>query len=139
MLNNTRARNFITLIIVIAVVSLLLRIAIARIIKINISQNESVALLTLKLISTALENYAKDNHGAFPSTFSALIKTKPSYLDKDYIAESPVKGYNYTCSRLDSFGYSCSAIPVKCNITAKVSYAVTTGALLVSERCGKKD
>ena len=139
MLNNTRGRNFIALITTIAVVSLFLRIAVARIIKFNISQNESVALLTLKLISTALENYAKDNHGAYPATFSALIKTNPSYLDKDYIAESPLKGYNYACSRLDFSGYSCSAIPVKCNITAKLNYTVTTGALLVSESCGRKD
>jgi len=139
MLDNIRGRNFIALIIIIAVVSLLLRIAIARIIKFNISQNESVALLNLKLISTALENYAKNNQGAFPGSFSALIGTNPPYLDKDYIAESPIKGYNYSCSRLDFSGYSCSAVPLQCNITGKVIYTVTTGVLLVSENCSKKD
>lgn len=139
MLKNIKARNTITLVVIIAVVSLLLRIAIARIIKINISQNESVALLNVKLISTALENYAKNNQGAFPSSFSALIKTNPSYLDKDYIVESPIKGYNYSCSRLDFSGYNCSATPVKCNITGRVIYTVTTGVLLVPEKCSKKD
>jgi type II secretory pathway pseudopilin PulG len=135
----TEARSFVTLMIVIAIFSLILRIAIEKIIKINISQNESDASSTLKLISTALENYAKDNQGIFPSNLSILIQTNPPYLDKDYIASSSVKGYNYICSRLESSGYSCSASPVKCKLTGEMLYTITTGNLLVSEECSKKE
>jgi len=123
----------------IAVATLVLRIAIERIIKINIVQNESNAQSTLKLISTALENYAKDHQGVFPSNFSDLTQKNPHYLGTDYIAESPVKGYNYNCSRLEPSGYSCSAMPVGCKLSGKIIYTVTTGGVFVSEECTKKE
>ena len=62
-----KGKSFITIMIVIAISALLLRIAFDRIIKINIAQNESNAQGTLKLISAALENYAKGHSGAYPS------------------------------------------------------------------------
>ena len=138
-MRDTKARSFVTIMIIIAVSALLLRFAIEKIIMINIAQNESNASSTLKSISTALENYARDNHGIFPSDLSVLTKTTPAYLDKDYIASSSIKGYNYSCLRLESSGYSCLAIPVKCNLTGKVVYTITTGSLLVSEECSKKE
>lgn len=138
-MENKKARSFVTIMIIIAVSSLLLRFGIERIITINIAQNESNASGSLKLISTALENYARDNHGVFPSDLSVLTKTTPAYLDKDYIASSTIKGYNYSCLRLNSSGYNCSANPVKCNLTGKVVYTITTGSLLVSEECSKKE
>lgn len=125
--------------IVIAMVALFLRIAIEKIIKINISQNESNSSVTLKLISTAIENYAKDNQGRFPSKFSTLSQTQPPYLEKDYIALSPVKGYNYSCPRLEESGYTCYAAPTTCKLTGNTTYSVTTGALFVSEECKRKE
>lgn len=125
--------------VIIAISSLTLRIAIEQIIRINIAQNESNAQTTLKLISAALENYAKDHLGAYPDKSSLLNQDNPRYLDKDYLAESPAKGYDYSCSRLESSGYSCAANPVKCNLTGKMTYTVTTGGLIVSEECIKKE
>lgn len=139
MTKNTRGRSFVTMMIIIAVSVLLLRIAIEQVIRINIVQNESNAQGTLKLISIALENYAKDNQGSFPRTLSVLIKPKPAYLDRDYILESPIKGYHYNCLRLEPAAYSCSASPLKCGLTGKIIYTVTTGSLLVSEECNKKE
>ena len=138
-MKNIRARSFVTIMMVIAVCALLLRIAIERIIKLSISENESVAQITLKSISAALEKYAADNHGLFPVSLSALIQTNPRYLDKDYIAESPIKGYNYNCSGLQASGYSCSANPTNCKLTGRMVYTITTGSLLVSEECEKKE
>lgn len=133
-----RARSFVTLMIIIAVFTLLLRTVIERIIKINISQNEAGASVTLKLISTALENYARNNQGAFPQNLTVLTKTNPPYLDKDYIASSPIKGYNYSCSRLQPSGYSCSASPTRCKLTGNMVYTITSGSLLISEECSKR-
>ncbi len=123
--------------IIIAILALLLRFAIDRIIKSNITQNESNAQVTLKFISTALENFALDNHGIYPASPSILTKSKPPYLDKDYITLSPSKGYNFGCSRLEPSGYSCYAAPVRCRLTGIILYSVTTGGLLVSEECEK--
>ena len=125
--------------IVVAVCAFLLRIAIDRIIKINITQNESNAQYTLKLIATALENYANDNQGAYPLSLSLLTQPSPPYLDKDYIKQSSIKGYLYNCPRLDGSGYNCSASPAQCKLTGSTVYSVTTGGILVSEGCNIKE
>jgi len=138
-IKGTGAKSFVTIMIVIAVSALLLRITVEKLIKINIAQNESNASLTLKLISAALENYAKDNQGIFPAEISVLTKTSPPYLDKDYVAQSPFRGYSFSCSRLEASGYSCSATPVKCRLSGNLMHSVSTGGLLISEECSRKD
>ncbi len=125
--------------VVVASAALLLRFAIVHIIKFSISYNESNAAATLKLISTAFENYAKDHLGAFPTDFSQLVEEDPPYLDKNYIAHSPVRGYNYSCSRVEQSGYNCTALPIRCNLTGKTIYTITTGGIFVSEACSKKE
>lgn len=134
-----RGLSFVALMLVIAVLSLSLRIALEQVIKITITQNESYASETLKLISAALENYAADNQGVFPSDISILTKSQPAYLDKDYINDSPFKGYNYSCLRLDSAGYSCFAHPLKCNLSGKLRYSITTGGSFTCEECEQKE
>lgn len=134
-----RGRSFVIIMVVIAICALVLRFGIEELIKINITQNESNASGTLKLISTALENYAKDHSGSFPTSLSLLTKDNPPYLDKDYIAESPIRGYNFGCGRLEISGYSCLATPIKCKLSGKMIYTVTTGGLLISEECTKKE
>ena len=136
---NRRARSFVAIMIVIAVSALLLRITVEKLININIIQNEANAALTLKFISAALENYAKDHQGIFPLEISALTRTSPPYLDKDYIAQSPFKGYNFSCTRIEASAYSCSATPVKCRLSGNLIHTVTSGGLLISEECSKKD
>jgi type II secretory pathway pseudopilin PulG len=138
-MENKRAKSFVTIMIVIAVFAFLLRFLIEGVIKINISQNESTASVNLKLISAALENYADEKSGMYPQNLSFLIKTEPAYLDKDYILESPMKGYYYACSRLEPTGYSCSASPVKCGLSGNLAFTITTGSILVSEKCEIKE
>jgi len=134
---NQKARSFVFIMIVIAVFAFCLRIGIEQIIKINIVQNESNAQTALKLISVALENYSKDNHGIFPSSLLVLTKTQPVYLDQDYVVHSPIKGYLFSCLSLEPTGYRCSAVPLKCRLTGKNSFTVTTGGLLFSEGCSR--
>ncbi len=136
---NNKARSFVTIMIVIAITALLLRTTVEQIIKISMAQNESSALTNLKMISTALENYARDNKGLFPANLSILVKTTPHYLNQNYISESPVKGYNYSCQRLEPSSYSCSALPARCKLTGRMSYTVVTGGSLVFEECSKKE
>lgn len=138
-MRNNKARSFVTIAIIIAISSLLLRISIEKIIKINIAQNESNAQATLKLISAALESYAKDHLGAYPTNFTLLVQDNPAYLDKDYLADSPLKGYDYNCSRLELSGYSCLASPTRCSLTGRTTYLVSTGGLIISEECSKKE
>ena len=135
--SNKKGRSFVVIMLSIALGALLLRVVVEQVIKITIEQNESYAQATIKLISTALENFAKDNKGLFPEKISTLTQSK--YLDKDYASFSSVRGYVFNCSRLDESGYSCSAVPVLCNLTGSTNYLISTGGLFIYEKCGGKD
>ena len=134
-----KTRSFVTVMVIIAVCALLLRVLIDKAIRFYINQNESNASSILKLVSTALENYADDNQGVYPQNLLALTQSNPSYLDKNYIAQSPSRGYNYGCVRLEASGYICHASPIRCKLTGKMVFTVTTGGLLVSEKCQEKE
>ncbi|MDD2680321.1 MAG: hypothetical protein PHO03_05955 [Candidatus Omnitrophica bacterium] len=138
-MKDKKARSFVVIMIVIALSALLLRVIPDKAISLTCSQNESNAQSTLRLISTALENYAKDNRGAYPDKVSVLTQSSPAYLDRDYVKQSPIKGYTYNCSRLDAGGYSCQALPTRCKLTGKIVFTVTTGSLLISEDCDKQE
>ncbi len=135
---NRKARSFVTIMIIVALSALLLRIAVHKIIIYNIEQNQLLAQVNLKLLSTALENYAKDNKGLYPTDIDLLTKNKPPYLERNYLAVSNVRGYEYDCQRLNSIGYNCSAEPVNCKLTGKMVYMVSTGGLIIAENCDKK-
>jgi hypothetical protein len=138
MVMNLKARSFVSIMIVIAFSALLLRLVIHKIIVYNIQRNQYVAQGNLKLFSTALENYAKDNQGVYPGSVKQLTEGKLAYLDRDYLAVSVIRGYEYDCQRLDAAGYNCSASPVNCKLTGKVVYTVSTGGLIIAQSCDKK-
>lgn len=138
-MRDRKARSFVAIMVVIAISALLLRTAIEQIIRFNIAQNEANASAALKLISAALENYAKDYLGAYPQNLSLLTQHNPPYLDRNYFADSPLKGYYFGCSRLEASGYSCSAAPVKCQLGGNKIYTIITGGVSASEGCSKKE
>jgi len=137
MLNN-KARSFVTIMVVFALSALLLRLAVHQIIIYRIQQNQLLAQINLKLLSTAMENYAKDNKNVYPASIDLLIKNNPVYLERDYLAATSVHGYEYDCQRLDATGYNCTASPVNCRLTGRMVYAVSTGGLLMTESCDTK-
>jgi len=137
MMFNRKGRSFVTIMIVVALSALSLRLAIHKIIIYNIQQNQLLAQVNLKLLSTALENYAKDNNGLYPENINQLTKNKPAYLEKNYLAVSSVRGYEYDCQRLDAGGYNCSATPLDCKFSGKMGYSVSTGGVVITESCDK--
>ncbi len=139
MISAKNGKSFVTIMIVIAVLALFLRIVIERLIDFNIAQNESNAQGVLRLISAALENYAKDNQEAYPTSISFLTRPKPPYLDRDYVTQSPLKGYNFSCPRLEASGYSCTASPTRCKFTGNAAFTIATGGLMASQECEKKE
>jgi len=125
--------------ITIALFALVLRIVVQALISRTMAQNESNAEDTLKNISAALENFAKANNESYPENFSDLTRPQPPYLDRNYPAISPYKGYTYTCSRLEPSGYNCTASPDTCNLSGSMHYSVTAGGGFVSEACSNKE
>ncbi len=138
-MQKNKAKSFVVIMISIALFALAVRTLASKVIRLTSSRNEANAQATLKLISAAIENYAKDNQGLYPEKIALLTQSKPPYLDKDYIKLSPSKGYSYNCSRLNSSGYSCSALPTRCKLTGKIAFNISTGNLLISEDCDKKE
>jgi hypothetical protein len=136
-MGNRKARSFVVIMIVISLTALILRIAIVQFVNFTIVQNEASALETLKLLSTAIENYAKDHLGVFPTSLEALVQSSPPYIEKEYISLSYEKGYNFNCLRLESSGYTCSASPSRCKVSGKKTFTMTTGQVLSAEECAK--
>ena len=122
-----------TIMVVVALSALLLRLAIHRIIVYKIEQNQLLAQVNLKLLSTALENYAKDNKNVYPENVDLLTKANPVYLEKDYLAAPAVGGYEYDCQRLDATGYNCTASPVNSQFSGKMVYVASTGGLIIAQ------
>ena len=135
---NLKARSFVSIMIVVAFSVLLLRLGLHRIIVYQIQQNQLLAQINLKLFSTAMENYAKDNKNVYPVSIELLTKSDPVYLQKDYLAANSIGGYEYDCQRLDATGYSCTAAPVNCQLNGKMIYVVSTGGLIMTEDCDNK-
>ncbi|MDD5129488.1 MAG: hypothetical protein PHS66_00325 [Candidatus Omnitrophica bacterium] len=135
---NNRAKSFVTIMVVVALSALLLRMAVHRIIIYKIQQNQLLAQVNLKLFSTAMENYAQNNKNVYPASVDLLIKHDPPYLERDYLAATSVRGYEYDCQRLDPAGYNCTASPVNCQLTGKTVYTVSTGGLILAENCDQK-
>jgi len=134
---NQRAKSFVTIMVVIALSALLLRLGLQRIIVYHIQENQLLAQINLKLFSTAMENYAKDNKNVYPVSMDLLTKSDPVYLERDYLTANSIHGYEYDCQRLDAAGYSCTASPVDCKLSGKMLYAVSTGGVIMAENCDK--
>lgn len=134
---NKNGKSFVTIMIVASLVILILRWGVQKIIAYNIEHNQQLAQVNLKLLSTALENYAKNNT-QYPTNIEQLTKSNPVYLERNYLTASSIRGYEYDCQRLDKTGYNCSASPVNCQLTGKLMYTVSTGGLIISQDCDKK-
>jgi type II secretory pathway pseudopilin PulG len=123
--------------IAVSIIALLAAIAIPRLLRMRMESNESAARATLKTISTALEAYATESKQGYPHDISVLVTLDPPYLNKNYIRDSPLQGYNYVCDSLDVSGYSCSAIPQRCGLTGSKNYIITTSGVLTETECGQ--
>jgi len=124
--------------ITISVVTLLAVIVISQSLRSSMEINESTARATLRALSAALETYATEVGQGYPKDISVLITAEPPILNKDYIADSPIRGYNYTCESLGVSGYSCSAQPQHCDRTGSKKYTIITGGVFTEADCSNE-
>ncbi len=134
-MRNNRGISLVVLMIIIASVSLISRIAIKQVLTLTISWNQTSAQEALKVISIALENFAKDNNNVYPLKIDSLAQGNPPYLNRDYFTGSYIRGYNYACPTLDAGGYSCIASPTTCHLTGETVFTVNTGSVITSQKC----
>lgn len=136
---NKKGKSFVTIIVAFALLVLILRLVTEKALILISARNEATAQANLKALAVALDSYANDNQGVYPNSISVLTRSNPLYLDKDYIAESPMKGYTYSCIRLEASGYNCYAFPLRCKLTGNLAFTVTTKGILISEDCTTKE
>ena len=125
--------------IVVAIIALLAAIAIPNLLRARMSSNDALAKATLRAISTACESYGTANNGNYPvavgGNLSVLTTATPPYLNTDYVATSPVSGYNYAITTMTAAGYTVTATPVGCNSTGSLNASITTGGVLTAPNC----
>jgi len=133
-----KTKSFVGIISAVALCALSLRIIAGFWISRAIAQNEDNALTTLKLISAALENFAKENHGIYPNSLNQLTSGTPPFLDKTCLEPDSFKGYTFSCPKLLANDYECLALPQRCKLTGDKIYRITKGGEFFFEGCSKK-
>ncbi|MDD4894792.1 MAG: hypothetical protein PHW54_05715, partial [Candidatus Omnitrophica bacterium] len=117
----------------IMIIGILAAIAIPNLVRAKLVANESAAQVTAKTISTALELYAVDNNGNYPSEEGALAKAKSPYLSTSY-NNKIIQGYSYSL-KLKPNGYKVIAKPSECRATGNKIFQIETGGVISEERC----
>lgn len=121
--------TLVEIMIVVAIIALLAAIAIPNLLRAKMTSNDALAKATLRAMSTAAESYGTSNNGNYPLNESALTGATPPYLNTAYCANSPIAGYNYSCT-MSTSGYTITATPVAVGSTGSTTETITTGGVL---------
>ena len=121
--------TLVEIMIVVAIIALLAAIAIPNLLRAKMTANDSLAKATLRAMSTAAESYGTGNNGNYPLLMTSLTGATPPYLNRDYVAASPIAGYTYAAN-WSSTGYSITATPVAFNSSGTTTETITTGGVL---------
>ena len=126
MIKKQNAFTLVEIMIVVVIIALLAAIAIPNLLRAKNQAQEAAAQANLKLMASALENYAAIN-SAYPTTTSALMGVTPPYLSVDYFTGTH-SGYTYSHS-LGGYSYLISAYPAFSQ-PGIASFTITTGGIL---------
>ena len=131
---NRKAFTLVEILIVVAIIAMLAALAIPNLMLARLNANESVAQGTLKVVSTACENFrVAHSPMVFPDNLQVLITATPPYLDGSIdtgTSGSPKNGYNFTYTRINEQQYVCSATPSIYTITGRRTFSINETGLL---------
>ncbi|MEW6170401.1 MAG: prepilin-type N-terminal cleavage/methylation domain-containing protein [Candidatus Omnitrophota bacterium] len=119
--------TLIEIMITVAIVALLSTLAIPNILRARINAQETLAISTLKHISTACEVFASANNALYPGNEAALTGATPPYLNQAYCGLN-LQGYSYTCN-FSVNAYTITSTPVNPGIAGNRTFTVTTGGI----------
>ena len=114
--------TLIEMMIVVAIVSILVAIAIPNMLKAKMAANESAAKTYLRTLQSAAETYAFAHSGVYPSNITALKEYMPS---ADQYCGHTLQGYTYNCTYGSNYVYT--AAPQTPGITGNTTFNATAG------------
>ncbi len=108
-------------------------IAIPGLLRARIHANETATKETVKIISSAIENYKAAHNGLYPLSEEDLLSSTPPYLAKSYDKKT-IYGYKYSLD-LSPDGYEIVASPKNCEREGEKIFIVKTGQNLTEMNC----
>ena len=113
---------------VIAIIALLALIATPHVQHMKMTTNDTLAIKTLRALSTASESFAVNNANVYPTSEAALMSATPPYLSRSYCGQA-VFGFYFNCW-FPPNGYYYQAMPVQPGVSGTTSYTIYTGGVL---------
>jgi len=122
-LREKRGFTLVEIMIVVAIISLLITIAIPNLMEAKRQAGETTAQANIRALSTAAE-IATNNLGHYPDNLGDLARYMNQANSLCSQPDGGIKGYYYLCS-LDTGGYSFQASPVTYGVTGNTCFGAT--------------
>ena len=141
-----RAQNFfmgrrgftlVEIMIVVGILALLATMAISSFLRSRLTTNETVAIRSVRTLSTAIENYRADQTPiTYPSVLTDLSDVTPPYIDS-VLASGTKQGYTYSYESTAGNSYSLTASPEESGITgSRIFFVDETGVIRLQDISG---
>ncbi len=136
--------TLIEIMIVVAIISLLLAIAIPNFIKVKHNTNEKGAIIVLQTIAAAAESFRSSKVPmSYPLNLEELTSAIPPYIDRSVAnatkAERATKGYYYNYVRVNVNRFTCTAQPaVKGTTGTRVFFVDESGIVRLDNAVGSE-
>ena len=136
-----RVRGFtlVEIMIVVAIIAMLAALAYPNFLRVKLHGNETVAVESLRTLSTALETY----HGAqtppdYPDGLEDLSDSVPPYVDS-IVTSGTRQGYDFTYARIDESQFTVNADPGNPGVTGVRGFYVDETGVIRGSDSGAAD
>lgn len=118
--------TFVEITVVGAIITLLVAIAIPKLLSARVTANSKAAELNVRSMSIAAETFASEHGGVYPD---GVLELRTSINSADHYCGKVVRGYKYTCDLAES-GYTIVATPVTPGVSGGPTFTATTTGVL---------
>lgn len=124
-----RGFTLVEIMIVVAIIALIAAISIPNILRARLATNETVAIASIRTLTTAMESYfSVQTPNAFPAgsgiaPLQILVNDRPSYIDTSFTNNNGLRqGYRYRIDTLLNNRYLIMAVPISFQTTGNRNF-----------------